>query len=517
MKTLHFFCRRFFLIFMGIILVACSHESNLFEEDLSFNETNTKDAAFVYTMHLDCDVPSFEGISDTRSSASWEDGSTVYIYFNGVYGTAVYKKSTNEWTVTTGKSLSVVTTAKQCNSIYTENLESETSTTIYTTALSPFYYGTGTYTYTSSTGIDATIKMVPDTWRLRFKGAVGSMITVSSSDVSVYTSFQKSNFAKVETGILNVTLTVDNDGYTPYIHGIFLGTTTDFALTVSTTEGTFTRTVDGSSLNSAGASAYMNIPTEASHNNWEMVQIAQDCAVKPNYYVPMTDVIVTDFTVGDNVSQFIYTVLPESDYNQFSDENQLVDYITNNEGEPYGIEYKDYEFAYKNLTPNTKYYLVSFGYNSAGVRGEITATPFTTRSESLPIAKITDIKTLSDGWTVFVSLNNNAKSYYCWGGSGYYDYTDYFFAYEIYWYIANYSDLTKFTSTSFGFSFNDEGCLAVITIAMDASGNLGNPSIARATNSSSAAQRTNSISSVSNRTSKPKKLVDFNLRNVTIH
>lgn len=516
MKTIQFFCRRVLWGLMAIILVACSHEGNLFDENLSSNGTG--DSKFTYTMHLMSDVPTFDETSGTRSSATWADGSTIYMYFNGVYGTAVYKKSSNTWTVTTVSSLSATSTSTDCYGIYAENLESETSTTIYTSVSSPFYFGKGTYTYSASSGIIASINMVPDTWRLRFKGSSGTMISVSSSDVKVYKSVPKADFSKYETEPLSVTLTVGNDGYTPYIYGLFAeSTTTDIALTVSTTEGTFTRTVDGSNLISGGSSAYLDVPTENSHNKWEMEQIAKNCAVKPNFYVPMTDCVVTDFEIEDNVNQFSYSVLSESEYKQFTSEDQLTNHIFSEEG-AYEIDFKDYEFSYAGLDANTKYYLVSFGYNSKGVRGEVTVTPFTTRSLSLPIAEITEVDYESSGsWKCSVSLKNNAEAYYAWGGTGYYDTDDCFFAYDFYSFIAESTSLSKFTSSYFRVSANDEGRACVITIAMDANGNLGNPSIARATNSSSAAQRIDATRSATNRASIRKKPMNLNFPNITIH
>jgi hypothetical protein len=515
MKTIHFFCRRVLWGLMAIILVACSNEGNLFDENLSSN--GTSDSKFTYTMHLTSDVPSFDEASGTRSSASWADGSTIYMCFNGVYGTAVYKKSSNTWTVTTVSSLSATSTSTDCYGIYAENLESETSTAIYTSVSSPFYFGKGTYTYSASSGIIASINMVPDTWRLRFKGSSGTMISVSSSDVNVYKTVQKTDFSKYEKDPLSVTLTVGNDGYTPYIYGLFAGTTTDIALTVSTTEGTFTRTIDGSSLNSGGASAYLDVPTENSHDKWNMEQIAKNCAVKPDFYVPMTDRVVTNFEIEDNVYQFTYSVLSETVYNMFTDENQLVNYISS-EGNVFDIELKDYEFYYAGLDASTKYYLVSFGYNSNGVRGEVTVTPFTTRSLSLPIAEITAVDSESSGgWKCSVSLKNNAVAYYAWAISDYYDIEDCFYAYDIYWYISKYTSMTRMTSSYFRVSANDEGRTCVITIAMDVNGNLGNPSIARATSSSSAAQRVDATRSAFNRISVRKKPTNLNFLNITTH
>lgn len=489
---------------MVIFLVACSYEDVFFDKNISLDNTETRDSVFTYTMHLNAEAPVYDGASDTRSSASWEDGNTVCVKFKNTYGTAVYNKSSNLWTVTTKSSLTTTTNPTECYGVYVENVVSETSERVNLSALSPYYYGTGIYTYTSSTGIIATINLEPRTWRLRFKGVSGTEVTVSSGDVKVYKYFRK-DFNSV-TEDLSVTLTVGNDGYTPYIYGRFSDASSDNEITVTTTDGIFTRSISGEDLGELGGSVCMDVPTGDSHKNWEMVQIAPNCAVKPDFYWNFTTDFVTTFSFDDNVSYFYYYVLSEDDYNQFYSKNQVADYIESlsNVASLDAKEYKTYEFCqYQDaLVPNSNYCLISFGYNSNGARGEITVTPFTTGLETDAIAEITKIETLSDCWSVYVTLKNNAANYYYARATfNNYDTRDCFVAFDLCYFVAKYygAYYQEVKYTNLTYSFGDYEYIVVATLALNKEELAGNTCVARTTKSASFAQRTNYIGDVPQR------------------
>ena len=469
---------------MALAAASCSQDEEILNP--IDESSSTVQDEYVYTLHMDCPSPSFE--EGTTRAVSWANGSTVYLLLkNGssyTTGKATYSSSSSSWTVTTSSSISTSSSDLECKAFYVEDPSSTTSSVVNMNAFSALYSGVGTYTHPNSSEIFVKVTMSPESWRLRFKGTKGDQINVSSSAVNV---FNKLTLSSGSTTIsqLSTTLTVGSDGYTPYIYGLFSSSSGNNKITVVTSEGTFTRDISGSSLEVKG-SAYLNVPTVSSHDKWTYsAGPVKNCTVKPKFFKGLQYGWGSDFTPDVNVSTWYSVTFTETFYNSFEgDEEAIIKEILDDNTPCSYDDAKNYDFWNYNDTfykRGATYYFLTIAYDKNGNRGELVSTKFTTIPTTLPLAQISNMYGTYEKWKFDITFKNGATKYYgaIWEGNDIEDYPDAYLVYDTYRDINNGDNTTTADYTSPYVSRKDS-YVAIITVATNAKGEIGDYSIARA-------------------------------------
>lgn len=183
-------------------------------------------------------------------------GAVMYLQLGSVTTTATYDGS--EWTLALPDNLADKASGT-CTAYYFESA-SVTGTQVSLFSSRPQFKGTGTFS-NSQEALTITTSLRPMSMRLHFRGTPGAQITVSGLEGN--TSFDASSH-ELTSGALSTTLTVQSDGYTPYVHGQLSSSRT---LKVSDGTYTYTRTFS-SSVMREGESGYLDIPTPTSHEGW---------------------------------------------------------------------------------------------------------------------------------------------------------------------------------------------------------------------------------------------------------
>lgn len=263
MKYVQNFCLFCVLLSCSGAMVACSNED--FTEPMIDNLGH-----HTIPMELLGDVIRFAPQSDSlqlptkaEAASSWSNGDKIYIaFFNGsniISGEAVYNSSSG-WSVSYDGALSVGTNLK-CEARYFVNA-SCSSAVIFINSQTEIYEDVNaTYSYSNGTlTVQATLS--PKTGRIRFTGGAETKIHITG--ITRFRTFvpATNTFATTSTAVL---ATVASSGYTPYIYGIFPESETNLGIIYA--EDAFTR-ICTSDILAAGASGYMAIPSENSHNNW---------------------------------------------------------------------------------------------------------------------------------------------------------------------------------------------------------------------------------------------------------
>lgn len=197
------------------------------------------------------------------TSSTWSEGDKIYISFTGgdkiVPGVATYSAA-DGWTVSYDGVLSAGSQLK-CSLRHFQNATDagaivalNSNTAVYEDTLGVYTYEDGTLTVSGT--------LAPKTGRIRFSGTPGDSIRVRG--ITTFTTFSPANDQAYTSDAL-VKLTVDSNGYTPYVYGSF--TSDDRTLAVITDSYACSRTC-GASVYKTGESGYMTIPTETAHNGW---------------------------------------------------------------------------------------------------------------------------------------------------------------------------------------------------------------------------------------------------------
>lgn len=251
---------------IAILAANCSQDDALIDSQADDNLQS-------YTLYLDADAPSFETVreGETRASGnSWEDGDVIYIAFsnggNTVISNATYRSNLGAFQFSLS-SLSSITDAS-CRVYYFRggsvsvsynwvHLDNYTDTAIFTDTSAK---------YTCSNNVISLIAAFkPYTWRLCFKGTIGSQIKLKSISYIVYNTSLNLTTGYFETKIEDVSLQVQSNGYTPYVYGQFIGTNNILRAEVG--KNSYIRTILSSKLK-IGQSGYFTIPTSSNLNGW---------------------------------------------------------------------------------------------------------------------------------------------------------------------------------------------------------------------------------------------------------
>lgn len=469
---------------MALAAASCSQDEEILNP--IDESSSTVQDEYVYTLHMDCPSPSFE--EGTTRAVSWANGSTVYLLLkNGssyTTGKATYSSSSSSWTVTTSSSISTSSSDLECEAFYVEDPSSTTSSVVNMNAFSALYSGVGTYTHPNSSEIFVKVTMSPESWRLRFKGTKGAQINVSSSAVNVFNKLTLSSGSTTKSQ-LSTTLTVGSDGYTPYIYGLFSPSSGNNKITVVTSEGTFTRDISGSSLKVKG-SAYLNVPTVSSHDKWTCsTGPVKNCTVKPKFFKGLQYGWGSDFTPGVNVNTWYSSTFSETYYNSFEGDEEAIIKVILDDNTPCSYDdaknYTVWDYSDTFYKRGATYYYLTIAYDKNGNRGELVSTKFTTLPATLPLAQISNLTGTYEKWKFDITFKNGATKYYgaIWEGNGLEDYPDAYLVYDTYRNINN-GDNTSIVDYTSTYVSREGKYAAIVTIATDTRGYIGDYSIARA-------------------------------------
>lgn len=305
------------------------------------------------------------GYENSRSGEGWKDGDCVYLLFhNGsssVSGHAVYDAAQEYWTLYYNGQISNGTSSV-CDAYYFENATATSTAVTLTTESCIYSDAKGQYTKTSE-GITIKASLTPMAGRLRIKGSSKSEFLLSGVKTYLSYDIEVGTFSTTKSGI---SLTIGEDGYSPYIHALFEDT--DRKLTIGYPGYVFSRVFDHPVLD-AGETGYIDLPTDAMHNGWDMTRI--------------TEPTVSSTTVSDiGVSKASLKASLTSDGNgTISD----CGFCYSTSATPtvadakvsYGVASGSFGTTISDLQENTTYYVRAYAINESGIGyGEITS--FTT-------------------------------------------------------------------------------------------------------------------------------------------
>lgn len=257
--------KRYFTVCIVTVacLVATLCNSCTVEEPISTD-------GYTYTMRVDAVLNGFDG-SATRSAYDWPDGAKLYVQFhegeNRVQGFAEYSESNDWWTVTTRTGLSNVGSGT-CEAYYFEH-SAEFVDVVELSANVPVYQDVAGSYICDGNGLFVSLALTPRTGRIRFCGEVGRSFTVSGlTHLSTYET-SSNNFSSTSKSL---SLTVSEDGYTPYLYASFPEASRTMVIVDGNME--YTRECTESVLLS-GRSGSMTLPSASSHDGWVMEEINQ--------------------------------------------------------------------------------------------------------------------------------------------------------------------------------------------------------------------------------------------------
>ena len=286
---------------LSYFMSSCSEDNDYLQEI----EQNPNAIAKTCTMTFDGSFQGFDSSEVTRSNTEWSDGDKVYLVLSeSVHGIAEY--ASGVWTLSYYGDLKSGEYGT-CTAYYFENTKVENYSKVEFDHNSSIYKETeGKYTYDGIT-LSVTANLKPAVGRIRFAGTPDSTLTVIG--ITTYSSYSISQEILTSSD-LPIKLTVQSDGYTPYIYGHFTSQE-EPRLNVMTGESGFNRKFS-SSIFQKGESGFMNIPTLKSHNGWmnnlyfkvdsvgfTMIPVQYNSSV---FYLGETEVTQALYTVVNNHS-----------------------------------------------------------------------------------------------------------------------------------------------------------------------------------------------------------------------
>lgn len=485
--------RLLFILGMMLSVVACSNDEI---EKVGSEEIVGPDAdgLYHYNLKLNCSIPDNDEGQTTRSVVyTWENGENMYFCFkngdNNVTGKGTYNSSTDSWSIVLNEGLPTSQTAQSCEVYYFRDKGSENDYWIDLNPNTAIYYTTNaTYVRPTANTIAINASLNRKAWRLRFKGSAGTKITLPKGEqtFNCYYGFVTTGYIFDDCLSEDIVLTVNSDGYTPYIYGTFEGSERGKeVITIVNGSKIYTKEISANDLKS-GESAYMTIPTSTSFSGWTVENYDATMTIQEKDFVAFNDAIVTQWTVGNTNGTFVYTLQEASEVKKVSTYEILKPITADKYGTLLDASYHLYEGL--DLQSDTEYYLFAIAKNSSGARGPVLKYWFKTKAADLPCAEISNIKSQSsDKWTFDVALKNNAKSYYLatYSGNYYYELEPHLFAYSCYLAAldANWPkrDWTSVISTSENGLYDK---ISICTWGIDKDGNIGNHCVVKQSSSS---------------------------------
>ena len=256
-----------YAIILAILMTANLTSCNANEELLK----SPADDAEVHTCKLifEGDIQYFDGAQSR--GAGWQDGDCIYLTFTEgielVQGKAIYSAADGYWTLTYNGTLSE-TKSSTCTAYFFDadfKVNEESSNVVFTPNAE--VYGDVAATYTKNgKDVKLTANIAPLTGRIRIKGNVGTTFTLSG--FRYYDKFDIPT-ATLTPNFVKISVTVGEDGYTPYIYGYYPSTNNYLYIDCG---DVIYKTVCNSNVLNIGKSGYMEMPTKDNHNGWKMVE-----------------------------------------------------------------------------------------------------------------------------------------------------------------------------------------------------------------------------------------------------
>lgn len=243
---------------LSFCMLSCSEQLDYMQEVEQYPNGSSKTCS----VEFDVSFQDFDASSVTRSNSDWNEGDKVYLKLGkAVYGIA--ELVSGSWVLNYYGEF-IANESGSCIAYYFENSETETSSIVDLNYDTASYKATdGKYSY-DGTMLSVTVNLKPLVGRIRFAGTPDS--TISIIGITRYSSFSIQRDTLMPT-TSPVVLTVQSDGYTPYIYGFFTSQD-EPRLNIMTGESGFNRKFPNT-IFKTGESGWINIPMIKSHNGWE--------------------------------------------------------------------------------------------------------------------------------------------------------------------------------------------------------------------------------------------------------
>lgn len=152
----------------------------------------------------------------------------------------------------------------------------------------------------------------------------------------------------------------------------------------------------------------------------EIVQraaLTANCEVRPINIVTLTDGIAFDFSFGEEVSFYYYGYMEKSQIGSMTDD-EIAQYSQENFYRY--TPYEDHLGVVDGLYPNTEYYIIAFGYDSEGNRGEMNKQLIKTKAQKTnrPRISISEVSYTYDEWNWDTYMSAYTTKYYMIASSG---------------------------------------------------------------------------------------------------
>lgn len=337
------------ILFLPLMMfaTACQNDSVIDEKV----EQNTG----VCKLKINANIESFDApATRANGSSSWRNGDCVYLSFqqegNKVKGRALYDESSNDWTLYYDGILT--------NGIYKGKAVHITEVSSNTTNVK-FSHLNNVYAddeivcekTTEMMIVNATLR--PQTGRVRFLGEPGNKFNLSGVWHYNVLNANDCSLCKDES---TLNIKINNDGYSDYVYCSFpqLSRT----LTISYDNYIYTTICEHPILDIA-QSGYMELPTEAKHNGWNMTVLSLptlsnvvSTSVEGEGTVTLTAQVLT--TGNGTISEcgFVYSVIDNPTVN---DVKILCD------------DKQNLSTTINGLTVGERYYVRAYAINEVGI------------------------------------------------------------------------------------------------------------------------------------------------------
>lgn len=267
-------CRRIvygLLVAVLVLAAGCSGDDSL---DLPTDSAPGGTYAHSCRLYLEAAPPTFGTGGAHRSTADssmWADAACIWLSFQvgdrRIDGKAIYSAATDDWTLYYNGNIPQGT-ASTCRAYHFRG-SLDTSGSIYLlTSATAVYADMAAPFSMESGGMRVRASLTPQTGRLRFRGTAGRSLRLSG--LQRYEAYDPATGTLVATS-QPCDIEVQADGYTPYVHGYFPSETR--RLTIAYDNLYFT-TLCAHPMLDVGRSGYMDLPTEALHNGWDMKRVS---------------------------------------------------------------------------------------------------------------------------------------------------------------------------------------------------------------------------------------------------
>lgn len=235
----------------------------------NIHEEPTDDKPGVCQLVMNASLEMFDGqLTRSGSGSTWNDGDCIYLVFqaNGskVKGRAIYDEPNNDWTLYYD---GILPNGKYSGkAVYVEGV-SENVSKITLSHRNSVYADGNIVCEKTSEMIKITATLKPQTGRIRFLGTPGHEFELAG--VWCYKALETSD-CQLSQDETEQIIRINEDGYSDYVYCSFPQLSRN--LSVSYDKYVYTTVCEHPILDVA-QSGYMELPTEAKHNGWNMTII----------------------------------------------------------------------------------------------------------------------------------------------------------------------------------------------------------------------------------------------------